>query len=117
MLLGQLFGQEESGGFDDDIGVDFIPLQVGRALFRGQADLVAVDDEVVALDRDVGLELAVDRIILQHVGEILGIEQVVDADDLDVLAEILDRSPEDHPADPAETVDANSDHFDFPFFD
>ncbi len=48
--------EEETGGFDDDVGADFVPLQVGRILFGGQADLLAVDDEGVALDSDVTLE-------------------------------------------------------------
>ena len=116
MGAGEFLGQEETGGFDDDIGADFVPLQIGRILLRGQADLLAVDDQVAAVDFDIGFEFAVDRVILQHVGEVFGFEQVVDPDDFDVIAEVLDRSAEDHAADTAETIDTNFDHFwQFPF--
>ncbi len=30
--------QEQAGGFDHDIGTDFVPLQVGRVRSCGQAD-------------------------------------------------------------------------------
>ena len=49
-----------------------------------------------------------DGIVLQHVGEVLGVEQVVDADDFDVI-EVLDGGAEDHAADAAKPVDANFD--------
>ena len=113
---GQLFSKEEAGGLDDDVGIHFVPLQIGRILLGGQADLVAVDNHVVAFDLDVAFELAVNRIILQHVSEILGVEQVVDADNLDILVEVLHRGTEDHAADAAETVDTDFDHFGNSFF-
>ena len=30
VLLGGLLGEEQAGGFNDDIGADFVPLQGGR---------------------------------------------------------------------------------------
>jgi hypothetical protein len=57
---------------------------VGRVLLGGQADALAVDDQGVAVDRDVALEAAVHAVVLEHVGQVVGLEQVVDADDLDV---------------------------------
>jgi hypothetical protein len=65
-----------------------------------------VDNQRIALDGDVALELAVYRIVLEHVGEVLGVEQVVDADDFDI-AEILGRAKH-HASDPAETVNTDS---------
>ena len=58
MLAGLGIFQEQTGGFDDDIGTDFVPLEVGRIHFGGQADLVAIDHEIVAIDFDVMLENA-----------------------------------------------------------
>ena len=111
VLAGGLVGEEEAGGLDDDVGADFIPLEVGGVLLGGQADLVAIDDEGGAFDLDVVVEAAVDGVVLQHVGEVIGIEQVVDADDFDVL-EVLDCGAEDHTADAAKPIDANFDgHF------
>ena len=90
------------------VGADVAPLQVGRIALGGQADLLAVDDHGVAVDGDVAVEIAVHRVVLQHVGQVVGIEQVVDADDFDIL-EILRDGAERHAADTAETVDTNFD--------
>ena len=52
-----------------------------------------------------------DGVVLEHVSQIRGIEQVVDADNLDVIGEILNRSAEDHTADTAEAVNTKFNHF------
>jgi hypothetical protein len=52
----------------------------------------------------------VDGVVLEHVREIIRIEQVVDADNLDVIGEILNRSAEDHTADTAEAVNTKFNH-------
>jgi hypothetical protein len=56
MGFGSGFVEEEAGGFDHDVGADFIPLQGGGVFDGGEADFVAVDDEVIALDRDLAVE-------------------------------------------------------------
>ena len=58
---------------------------------------------------DLALEAAVHAVVLQHVGQVVGLQQVVDADDLDVVSEVLHRSAEHHAADAAEAVDADAD--------
>jgi hypothetical protein len=88
MLAGGVLVEEEAGGFDDDIGADFVPLEAGRIAFLRQADALAIDHQRVAVHRDVALEAAMHRVVLQHVREVVGLEQVIDADDFDV-AEIL----------------------------
>ncbi|MPM90357.1 hypothetical protein SDC9_137478 [bioreactor metagenome] len=103
--------EEEAGGFDDDVGADFVPLQTGRILFGGQTDAVAVDDQEIAVDGDVAVEDAVDRVVLEHVGQVIGIKQIVDADNLNVLAEVFDRGAEHHTANAPETVDTDFNHF------
>ncbi len=79
----------------------------GIPLLR-QADPLAVDEQRVAVDRDLALEAAVHRVVLQHVGEVLGLEQVVDGDDLD-LVEVLHGGAKHHAPDAAEAVDADLD--------
>lgn len=111
VLAGGLVGKEEAGGLNDDIGTHFAPLEVGGILLGGEANLLAIDDEGGTFHRDVVVEAAVDGVVLQHIGEVVGVEEVVDADDLDVL-EVFDRGAEDHAANAAEPVDANFDgHF------
>ncbi|HCR54204.1 MAG TPA: type I methionyl aminopeptidase [Cytophagales bacterium] len=86
----------------------FVPLQVGGVLLGGQADLLAVHHQGVAVDADLALEAAMHAVIGQHVGQVIGFEQVVDADDLDV-GKILHRSAKHHAADATKPVDT---HFD-----
>ena len=102
------FVQEQAGGFNHHIGTDFVPLQVGRVALLRQADFFAVDDQVVAFHRDLALEAPVHAVVLEHVSQVVGLEQVVDAHDFDV-AEVLHRSAKHHAADAAEAVDANLD--------
>jgi hypothetical protein len=72
--------------------------------------LLAIDDQVAAFDGDVALEVAVHRVVLQHVGQVVGLQQVVDADDLDVRElGFLGDSAKHHAADATETVDTDFD--------
>src|SRR5690606_13533709 len=82
------------------------PRQVGRIAFLGQADALAVDHQGVAVYRDLAVEAAVHGVVLQHVGQVVRLQQVVDGDDLDVVAEIRHRRTQDVAPDAAEAVDA-----------
>src|SRR6185369_7256877 len=99
----------------DDVGADVLPLQVGRVTLLGQADLLAVDEESAPLDRNLALKAAMDRIVAQHVSEIVRLQQIVDRDDLDV-AEVLHGRAQHIAADAAETIDANLDRHSLPSF-
>ena len=80
-------------------------------------DFLAVNDQERTIDFDVVVESAVNGVVLQHVRQIIRIEQVVDSDNFDVLAEIFERSTENHAADTAETIDTDFDsHFLFLLF-
>jgi hypothetical protein len=104
VLLRGFLGEEQARRFDDDVGADGTPVQFGRVLHGGQADATAVDDQGVAVYADLALEAAVHGVVLEHIGQIVGLQQVVDADHLDIL-EILRRGAEHHAADAAESVD------------
>src|SRR3546814_1885010 len=60
-------------------------------------------------DLHLALEAAVHGVVLQHVGQVVRFQQVVDGDDLDVAAEILHRRAQHVAPDAAETVDTNLD--------
>jgi hypothetical protein len=101
--------QEEPGRLDDHVDADLAPLQARRILLRGQADLLAVDHQMAAVDRDAAVETAVDRVVLQHVRHVVRVEQIVDRDDLDVAElRFLRHGTEHHAADAAEPVDGNA---------
>ena len=92
----------------DEVGADVVPLEVGRVAFLRQADLLAVDDQRAAFDLHVALEAAVHRVVLQHVGQVIRLQQIVDRDDLDV-AEVLHGGAQHVAADAAEAIDTNLD--------
>ncbi|KAG1240507.1 hypothetical protein G6F68_017593 [Rhizopus microsporus] len=82
---------------------------VGRVAFLGQADLLAVDQQVVALHRHIGLEAAVHGVVLEHVRQVVRLQQIVDGHDFDVVAEVQHRRAQDVAPDATETVDTNLD--------
>ena len=104
--LARFFGQEETGAVDHDIRARFVPLQVGGVTLSRQANFLAVNHHIAAVNRDVAIEAAVYGVVLQHVSQVFGVEQVVDGDDLDVF-EVFRDSAEHHSSDAAETVDAD----------
>mmetsp|Transcript_7147 Transcript_7147/g.12849 ORF Transcript_7147/g.12849 Transcript_7147/m.12849 type:complete len:400 (+) Transcript_7147:130-1329(+) len=109
VLLAGVERQEQAGRLHHHINADIAPGQRGRILDRGEPDPATVDDQRAAIDDHVSLEAAMHAVVLQHVGEIVGFEQVVDRDHLDVVLEVLHGGAEDHAADAAEAVDANLD--------
>ena len=46
-------------------------------------------------------------VVLQHIGQVIGGTQIVDADDLDLG--VIDAGAEDHAADTAKTIDTDFD--------
>ena len=65
--LGLFGGGEDTGRLDDVVSASLAPWDVGGVLFHVEADRLAVDSQVVAVDLDVALELAVCAVILEHV--------------------------------------------------
>ena len=102
--------EKEACGFDHDVSTDFVPFQSGWIFDGGEADFVAIDDEVIALDRNLAVEATVNRVVFEHVSEILGFKKIVDADNLNVLAEIFNRRTEDHAPNASEAVDTDFYH-------
>ena len=80
-------------------------------------DLLAVDDQHIVLRlvgggllrADGAVEAALDGIILEQVGEVVGRDDIADRDHLDVLADqtLFDHRPEDQAANAAEPVNCN----------
>ena len=112
MSASLLIREEETRGLDDDLSTDIAPSESSRILLSRETDLLAVNNEIVAVDRDVVLEDAVNGVILQHVCEVIRLEKIVDTDHFDVLSEVFNRRAENHAADTAKAVNANLDsHF------
>jgi hypothetical protein len=72
-----------AGRFEDDIGAQFLPGELADLFFRQDLDLLSVDDDGVAVDKDFALETAQNGVVFQEVGQRLGVGDVVRRDDLD----------------------------------
>ena len=72
MSLGLLLGQEQTRRLYYVLGLDLVPLQVRGILLGGYADSGSVNDELAVLDVEINgaVELAVHRVVLQHVGHV-----------------------------------------------
>lgn len=64
---GLLGGGEHTSRLDDVLGASLLPGDGSGVALSVELDLLAVDDEVAALDGDGALEVAVGRVILEHV--------------------------------------------------
>ena len=67
MGLGLLGGGEDTSGLDDVLSAGVLPGDGGRIPLGVELDLLAVDNQIVAIDGDVGVEDAVGGVILEHV--------------------------------------------------
>ena len=88
--------QEQARGFDDVLRADLTPGQVRGVALGEDGDLAAVDHDAVVVALHIGGESAVHSIVLQHVGQIIGGAEVIDAHDLDLRMEGPSR-PKDSP--------------------
>src|SRR5690606_21037 len=112
---------EQAGGLDHVVHAEILPREPGGVARGGDAlDLVAIHDQNIGLfvgsvafgGLDGVLELAVDGIITDLVGEVVGVGgHVDDGDDVQFLAQqalVADRLKH-HAADTAKAVDSNFD--------
>ena len=98
---------EEAGALEDDVDAEVAPRQVGRIPLGEDLDLAAVDDDRRVAGPNVAGVRAVGRVVLEQERVHLGVDEVVDGDDLDVRG-ALDERLERLPTDPAEAVDADA---------
>ena len=107
VALGLVLGQEQAGGLDDVLRADLLPGQVGGVTLGVHRDHMAVHNDGVIAGGHLGIDPAVHGVVLQHIGQVIGGTQVVDAHDLDLG--VLQAAAQDHAADAAKTIDADFD--------
>jgi hypothetical protein len=95
---------EEAGGFDDDLGADGGPVELGGVALGEDLDLLAVDGNAVGAVGDLVREVAEDGVVLEKVGEGGGGGEVVYGYEFDVW--VADCAAEDVASDAAEAVNA-----------
>src|SRR5580693_7694977 len=96
---------EDAGTFERDVDAEGFVRKLGRILDRRHLYLVAVDHHRVAVDLDLVRKAPVDTVVAQEVRVGLHRAQIVDGDDLDVLAARLQNSTQHQPPNPAEAID------------
>ena len=105
-VTGSLFlRQEQAGGLDDILRAELAPLQVRGVSLAEHGNDLTVDDQRVLAAFDVSLAAAVHRIVLEHIGKVIGRAQIVDADHVDLG--MLEAGTEHHTADTAKAVDTD----------
>src|SRR6185437_11324806 len=104
---GLVLRREDAGALQRDVDAEVLPRQLGRIAFGRDLDGAVADADGVALDRDLAREAPVHGVVAQQVGVGLDRAEIVDADDLDVVAARLDDRAQHVAADPAKPVDSN----------
>ena len=85
MLAGGVVGKKHAGAFGDHVYAHFIPLQVGRIPLGGDPNGLAINDKLAALYLHVTAKAAMGGVVLQHVGHVVHIEQIVDGNYFNVV--------------------------------
>ena len=98
---------EDARAFQRDLDAQIPPGKLGRVADLDDLDLVAVDDHHALAGFDGAGETAVDAVVLQQVRVGVVVGQIVDRDDLDIVAARFVDSPQHQPADTTESIDGN----------
>src|SRR5262245_26393651 len=98
---------EEPGRLEHHVDAEILPRQLRRILHRQHLELVAVDRDAVLFGFDACVQVSKHRVVLQQVGERMGVGEIVDGDEVNLA--IAERRPHDVPADAAEPVDSYPD--------
>jgi hypothetical protein len=106
VLLASLAVAEDAGAFQGHVHAAVAPRQVGGVFLGRHGDGGAVDHDGAVVGLHVAGEPAVGAVILEEVGQHLGVGEVVDADN-GKLVLAFPHGPEDQAPDPPEAVDAN----------
>ena len=108
MLLGGGALGEPSGALQYQLDAEVLPGKFLRLLDGRHLERFAVHHEAVAFDLDRAREAPVHRVVLEQVGERLGIGDVVDGDELEVALIPEDGRAQHVAPDATEPVDAHT---------
>ena len=99
---------EAARRFDDDIHAQFAPRQLGRVALFEHDDRLTVDNNLVAVELDRGVETPGNAVVLEQVRKRSVVGEVVDSDDLEV-ASLSESRSEEVTANATEAVDTDLD--------
>ena len=101
------WGQEQAGGLHNVLSANLAPGQISGVALGEYRDLFAVDNDGILGCFHSALKRTMHGVELEHVGQVIGRAQIVDADDLNVR--MIHSGTENHAADAAKTVNTNFD--------
>lgn len=110
--LGLLSGGEDTSGLNDVGDTGLAPGDLRGVTLVEDVDLLAVDDDTTISSLNSALEATVGRVVLEHVGSVVGLDEgVVNSNDVDLG--VSEGVAENKTADTTETVNTNSElsHF------
>src|SRR6476659_8191987 len=100
-----VLGGENAGALERDVNAELLPGQLRRVFDRRDLDGAVAAIDAVALDGDFAGEAAMYGIVAKQVCVGLDRGEIVDGEDLDVLAPGLDGGAQNVAADAAKSVD------------
>ncbi len=104
VLAGFLGIRESSRGFDHDLRAHRVPVELRGILLGKDFNALAAYMNDIAFGPDLFRQSAQHGVVLEQMRQRLGIRQIVDGHEFDVVA--MQGRPDHVPADAAETVDA-----------
>ncbi len=108
MGLGLLAVGEEAGAFQRHVDAELAPGQLRRIALGGHRHPAAPGIDGAVLGLDLAGEGAVDGVVAQQMGVGLDRAQIVDGDDLDVVAAAFQDGAQHQAADAPESVDRDA---------
>src|SRR5690606_20524309 len=108
VLTSLFLGGESAGTFQHYVHTQLSPRQGQRIALAQQADTVAVDHQMIAIQRHISVETAMHGVIASQVFVDLGTARGVDGHDLDIVFfAVLVVGTQDHAADTTITIDCD----------
>ena len=96
---------ETPGTFQRDRHIT--PREFGRIWFCGDADFATVDHQMIVFDLNLGVQPTMDAVILQKMGIGFDRAEIIDGDNLDIIALVFENGTKNASADPAKSVDCH----------
>src|SRR5262245_3676206 len=99
---------EAAGAFHDDVDAEIAPGKFLRRRFREHRHVLAVRLELLAGHADLAGKPAMYAVEFEEMSVHLGRAEIVDGDEVEILAAGFEEGPESEPADPAESVNGDA---------
>ncbi len=99
---------ESAGAFHDDVDAKVAPGKFLRRRLGKDCNILAVGLEMPAYDADLSGEPPMHAVELEQMSVHLGRAEIVDRDEVEILAAGFEIGPESEPADPAKSIDGDA---------